>query len=133
MNFCLLQDFLLFKRKLSILFWRQITSIVHPLFWGPDVLLFCCCLIAKLCLTLCDPMDCSLPGSSVHGILQARVLEWVAMLSSRASSQPRDQTWVSCMAGRFFTNGPSSQSIMQNDAITQHTAYWLSSYLLKLY
>ena len=42
------------------------------------------------CLTLCDPMDCSLPGSSVHGILQARILEWVAMPSSKGSSQPRD-------------------------------------------
>ena len=43
--------------------------------------------------TLCDPMDCSLPGSSVHGIFQARVLEWVAISFSRGSSQPRDQTW----------------------------------------
>ena len=49
-----------------------------------------------------DPMDCSLPGSSVHGILQARILEWVAMLFSTGSSQPRDQTQVSCIAGRFF-------------------------------
>ena len=47
-------------------------------------------------------MDCSLPGSSVHGILQARILEWVAISFSRASSQPRVQTWVSCIAGRFF-------------------------------
>ena len=48
-------------------------------------------------------MDCSPPGSSVHGILQARVLEWIAMPSSRGSSTPKDRTWVSCMAGRFFT------------------------------
>ena len=47
------------------------------------------------CLTLCDPMDCSSPGSSVYGILQARILEWVAMPSSRASSWSRDQTQVS--------------------------------------
>ena len=46
--------------------------------------------VAQSCLTLCDPMDCSPPGSSVHGILQARTLEWVAMPSSRGSSQPRD-------------------------------------------
>ena len=51
-------------------------------------------------------MDCSLQGSSVHGILQARVLEWVAMPSSRGSSQPRDWTQVSCAAGRFFTTEP---------------------------
>ena len=60
-------------------------------------------LVAKY-LTLCDPIDCSLPGSSVHGIFQARILEWVAISSSRASSPPRDQTWVFCIAGRFFTN-----------------------------
>ena len=54
-------------------------------------------------LTLCDPRDCSPPGFSVCGLLQARVLEWVAMPSSRGSSQLRDRTWVSCFAGRFFT------------------------------
>ena len=57
---------------------------------------------AQLCLTLCDPTGCSLPGSSVHGILQARILEWVAMPSSRGSSPPWDQTWVSHVASRFF-------------------------------
>ena len=56
----------------------------------------CLCLDPPSCLTLCDPMDCSLPGSSVHGILQATILEWVAMPSSRGSSQPRDGTHVSC-------------------------------------
>ena len=61
------------------------------------------CLVAQLCLTLCDPMDCSPPGSSVHGILQARILEWVAMPSSRGSSWPRDGTQVSHIAGGFFT------------------------------
>ena len=63
-------------------------------------------LFAQLCLTHCDPMDCSLPGSSVHGIFQPRILEWVVISFSRASSQPRDQTHiscVSCIAGRFFT------------------------------
>ena len=59
--------------------------------------------------SVCDPMDCSPPGSSVHGILQARILEWVTMPSSRGSSQPRDQTCVSCIscfASRFFTTEP---------------------------
>ena len=60
-------------------------------------------LAARSCLTLCDPMDCSLPGSSVHGVSQARKLKWVAMSSSRGSSQPRDQTQVFYIAGRFFT------------------------------
>ena len=60
------------------------------------------CLVAQLCPTLCDPLGCSRPGSSVHGVLQARILEWVAMPSSRGSFQPRDQTQVSHIAGRFF-------------------------------
>ena len=51
----------------------------------------------------CDLTKCSLPGSPVHGILQARILEWAAMPSSRESSQPRDQTLVSRIAGGFFT------------------------------
>ena len=52
----------------------------------------------------CDPMDCSPPSSSVHGILQARIMEWVAISFSRGSSWPRSRTQVSCIAGRFFTN-----------------------------
>ena len=55
---------------------------------------------AQLCPTLCDPMDCSPPGSSVHGILQARILEWVTIPFSRGSSQPRNRTQVSCIGGR---------------------------------
>ena len=61
-------------------------------------------LVTKLCLTLCDPMDCSPPGSFVHGILQARILEWVASPFSRGSSQPRDWIRISCTAHRFFAN-----------------------------
>ena len=60
-------------------------------------------LIPHSCLTLWDLTDCSSPGSSVHGILQARILESVAISFSRGSSRPRDQTRVSCIAGRFFT------------------------------
>ena len=59
-------------------------------------------LVAQSCTTLCDPMDCSLPGSPIHGILQARILEWVAISFSRGSSQPRDQTQVSQIAGRLY-------------------------------
>ena len=63
----------------------------------------------RSCPTFCDPMDCSLPGSSAHGILQATILEWTAMPFSRGSSWPRDWTCVSCgscIAGRFFTAEP---------------------------
>ena len=59
--------------------------------------------VAQSCLTLCDPMDCSLPGSSIHGIFQARVLKWVAISFSRGSSQPMDWTLVSRIASRHFT------------------------------
>ena len=60
-------------------------------------------LVAQLCPTLCNPMDWSPPGFSVHGILQARILEWVSIPFSRGSSPPRDRIWVSCTKGRFFT------------------------------
>ena len=59
--------------------------------------------VAQSCPTLCDPMDCSLPGSSIHGIFQARVLEWVAISFSRGSSWPRDRIRASRIAGRRFT------------------------------
>ena len=58
--------------------------------------------VAQSCPTLCDPMDCSPPGSSVHRIHQARILEWVAISFSRVSSPPRDRTQVSRIAGRYF-------------------------------
>ena len=64
---------------------------------------YACAQSLQSCLTLCDPMDCSLPGSSVHEILQKRILEWVAMPSSRESCQLRDRTRnssMSCVAGR---------------------------------
>ena len=63
--------------------------------------------------TLCDPMDCSPPGSSLHGILQARILEWVAILFSRGSSPPRDQSQVSRIAGRFFTIWARREALMR--------------------
>ena len=59
--------------------------------------------VAQSCLTLCDPMECSLPGSSVHGIFQEIVLEWIAISFSRGSSRPRDQTPVSHIVDRCFT------------------------------
>ena len=65
--------------------------------------------LLQLCLALCDSMDCSLPGCSALGILQGRILGWVAMSSSKASSRPRDQIHISCgycTAGRFFTAEP---------------------------
>ena len=62
----------------------------------------CVCSVIKSCPTFCDPMDCSLPGSSVHGIFQARPLEWVAISSTRGSSQPRDLTRVSSIGRQIL-------------------------------
>ena len=72
-------------------------------------------LVAQSCLTLCNPTDYSQPGSSVHGILHARILEWVAIPFSRGSSKSRDQTWVFCITSRFFTIGepPGSSNPLQ--------------------
>ena len=62
-----------------------------------------CAVFSRLVMSdSCDPMDCSLPGSSVHGILQAKILEWVAVSFSRGSSPPTNRTWVSCIVGRLF-------------------------------
>ena len=70
----------------------------------------CVCVgsVPQLCPTLCDPVDCRLPGSSVHEIFQARILEWVAISYSSGSSQPKDWTHVSCVSctDRFFTTVP---------------------------
>ena len=60
-------------------------------------------LVSQSCPIFCNPMDCSPPGSSVHRILQVRILEWVTIPFSRGCSPPRDWTWVSCNADRFFT------------------------------
>ena len=62
--------------------------------------------VTQSCPTLSDPMDCSLPGSFVHGIFQARILVWVATAYSRGSSQPRIKPTSSALAGRFFTTKP---------------------------
>ena len=88
--------------------------------------------IAQSCPTLCDRMDCSLPGFSVHGIFQARVLEWVAISFSRRSSWSRDQTQVSCIAGRCFTlwasgetpKMPLSLVIKHNITDISHWSHW---------
>ena len=82
---------------------NKIKSIYRTLPQSPGLTNNVYVLIAQLCPTLCDPIDCSPPGSSVHGILQAGTLEWVAIPFSRISSWPRNWTPVSYIAGRFFT------------------------------
>ena len=89
-----------------------------------------CVLVAQLCLTLCNPMDYSPSGSSVHEILQARILERVAVPFSRGSSRPRDQTQFSCTAGGFFiiwaTREPQVKSEGLKEPIWAITFIWIS-------
>ena len=74
--------------------------------------------VAQSCPTLCDPMHCSLPGSSAHGIFQAGILEWVAISFSRGSSEPRNQTCVSCIVGGFlYWPCPTSSTQMIQEKI----------------
>ena len=70
----------------------------------------CCCLVTKLCLTLCDPMDCSSPGFSVHRICQTRILEWVALPSYRRSSWPRDRTHIFCVGRQILYHWATSEA-----------------------
>ena len=78
------------------------------------------CVPAQLCLTLCNPTDCTPPGSSNHRILQARILGLVAVPSSRGPSWPRDWTCISCTAGGFHTAKPSGKLV----------SIWVSKHLL---
>ena len=79
--------------------------------------------VSQSCLTLCNPMDCSLPGSSIHGILQARILEWVAIPFSRRFYRPRDWTQVSLMAGRLQSEPPGNPTSVLNPFLNTHL--WL--------
>ena len=83
------------------------------------------CVGAQSCTTLCNPMDCSPPGSSVHGILQARILEWVAISYSKRSLWPRDWTHVSCVAG--FTAEPLGKPSASLYKISFNLWWWCSA------
>ena len=82
--------------------------------------------VAQLCPTVCNAMDCSLPGSSAHEIFQARILKWVAIPFSRGSSWPRDRTRVFCVTGRFFTVWDTREAPKNAQTIWQlHSFYML--------
>ena len=100
---------------------------------APKCCCCCCFLVTKSCLTLCDPMDCSLPGSSDHGISQARILEWVAISFSSESFQPWDRTHVSCLAGGFFTTEPPRKPIQLNISSNSFMLYLCYNVLLFTY
>ena len=84
----------------------------------------CIVLVSQPCLTLCNPMNCGPPSTFARGILQARILEWVAIPFSRRSSQTRDQSWVSLTAGRFFIPpGPPYSVVKKNETLPLATAW----------
>ena len=86
------------ESELRLRSWRQFPPADIPI-----PLVFCCyCLVSKLCPSLCDPKDCSLPGSSIHGISQARILERLAISFSREPPHPRDQTRISWIERRIL-------------------------------
>ena len=79
--------------------------------------------VTQSCPTLCDPMDCSPPSSSVHGVLQARVLGWGALPFSGGSSQPKDQTQVPCIAGRVFTAWATTEALFWRTCLPGSEAF----------
>ena len=88
-------------------------------------------LVTQSCLTVCNPMGCSPTGSSVHGILQARILEWIAIPFSWVSSWPRDWTQVSHIAGRFLTIWATQQPLIGFNPLYSHLRLWYISLHLK--
>ena len=86
-------------------------------------------LVAQSHLIICNLMDCSPSGSSVHGILQARILEWIAIPFSRASAQPRDWTWLSCIAGRFFTFWATKDILLNSTPFGYPLEQWSPTFL----
>ena len=97
--FCFFGDPLVRQRPSKALLWKMLLVFCH-LPHGFETYKW---LVAQSCPTLCSPLDCGLPGSSVHRILQTRTLEWTAITFSSGSSRPRDRTQISCIAGKFFT------------------------------
>ena len=83
-----------------------------------------CCLPARLCSPLCDPVDCSPPGFSVHGILQARILAWVAVYLLQGISLTRDQGCISCLAGGFFTTEPAGKPGIAHTQAVHRTEHY---------
>ena len=97
---------------------EQVTGVLGGPFASPSKLR-CghACSVAHWYPTLCDPIDCGPLSSSVLRILQARIVEWIAISSSRGSSWPRDWTPVSCIAGRFFTTEPLGKALISSPQV----------------
>ena len=94
--------FSMIQQMLAI--WSLVSQPFLNQIYGHRFFSYCACVCAQSCPTLCDPMDCSLPGSSVHGISQVRTLAWIAITSSMETPPPRNQTHISCISctGRWM-------------------------------
>ena len=105
LHFEMIMAFLLYSVTIIVISESISYIIERNLIWSGHIILFMHVnvLVAQLCPTLCNPMECSPPVSSIHEILQARILKWIAIPFFRGSSQCRDRTLVSCIVGRFFT------------------------------
>ena len=110
-------------RVTQLVFEFRVVWLQIPWFQPYAVLLLlsvsvCVCSVAQLCLTLCDPIDCSPTATSVHGILQTRILEWVPIPFSRGSSRPRDWTHISCSGRRILYHWATWQVLLLSVLLT---------------
>ena len=110
-------------RVTQLVFEFRVVWLQIPWFQPYAVLLLlsvsvCVCSVAQLCLTLCDPIDCSSTATSVHGILQTRILEWVPIPFSRGSSRPRDWTHISCSGRRILYHWATWQVLLLSVLLT---------------
>ena len=109
---------------------KTVVPLQSTCYWvqGYTACHMCMCLVTQLCLTVCNPLDYSLPGFSVHGIFQARILEWVATSFSRGSSQSKDRTCISCVScivGQYFTHWAIREVFLSHDRpINQKMNCW---------
>ena len=105
--------------------WKLILSHLSCLLTMCMCVCVCVCVWERLSrVRLCDPMNCRLPGFPVHGILQARILEWIAIPFSRGSPWPRDWTLVSCIAGSFFTTWAIGKSLLTKISMSK-LVFWV--------
>ena len=129
-SMCINEILFLFPSTASIIVLKELIFTKFKMrIWDSLIKYLVVVLVAQSCLTLCDPMACSPPSSSVLGILQARILEWIAIPFSRRSSWPRDQTWVSRIAGRLHSEPPGKpQAMARNKKFALGGPVWTGRY-----
>ena len=110
------------------IYWNRIHLQCCINFWHTATWFGYACEVAQSCLTLGDSMDCGLPGFSIHGIFQARILDWVAISFSRGSSRPRDWTQVSHIAGRCFTIWAIREGLVMHIYIYTHIYIYIHTH-----